>query len=449
MRLTNFLSGVRALADSSRVPDPTVKTMDKQGLDADVIIIGGGPAGATLGCLLALGDHKAIVVERSAHPREHVGELLTPSINAILHRIGLLHRVDNAGFRRRNGVGWTTPGAQLLKIPVADYPPPRALRRYGFSVERDAFDALLLQRARELGVEVLEQTAARRVVFQKDRAVGVEVQQPGGRIKRLTGRFIVDASGRCSLLGRQLGLVHRDSRLRQCAFYAWFRDVEPSLNGSDDYAFLHRLGRWREWGWQIPLRDGVTSIGVVTSCDHLQAAIEDRDAYFGCAIDQNRIFERAMASAQRISPWRMVGDYSYRLQRLHGSGWLLVGDASGFIDPIFSSGVDIAMYSSVFGYESMLPLLLLGRWNEADEDFAMSKFEQRLRRGVALWAHAVDLFYGSPRRLRRLANQPAAIAAVCRFLQGNPYELQNELIIQELLDSIGQQNRGDQYNVFN
>jgi 1H-pyrrole-2-carbonyl-[peptidyl-carrier protein] chlorinase len=430
------------VVDISRALELTVKTMDKQGLDADVLIIGGGPAGSTLGCLLALGDHKAIVVERTAHPREHVGELLTPSINAVLHRIGLLSRVDAAGFMRRNGVGWTTPGARLLKISVADHPPPRALRRYGFSVERDAFDALLLQHARELGVQVLERTAARRVLFQNGCAVGVEVLQPDGAVRRLTARFIVDASGRRSLLGTQLQLVRRNSPPHQCAFYAWFRDVEPSLNGRNDYAYLHLLGNRRKWGWQIPLRDNVTSVGIVAPCDQLRVANEGKDAYFARDIDHNRIFKQAMASARRVSPWRMVGDYSYCLQRLHGSGWLLVGDAAGFIDPIFSSGVDIAMYSSVFAYESMLPLLLLGRWDSDEEEYAMSKYEHRLRQGMAVWAHAVELFYGSPRRLRQLANQPGAVAAICRFLQGNPYELQNELIIQQLFDCIGQQKRG-------
>jgi 1H-pyrrole-2-carbonyl-[peptidyl-carrier protein] chlorinase len=410
--------------------------MEKQALDADVLIIGGGPAGSTLGCLVALGDHKAIVIERTTHPREHVGELLTPSINAVLHRIGLLQRIDDAGFIQRNGVGWTTPSAELLKIPVADYPPPRALRRYGFNVERDAFDALLLQRARELGVQILEHATVCRVLFQKGRAVGVEFLQPGGKIRRLRGRFIADASGRRSLLGRQLGLVQRDSYLRQCASYAWFRNVEPSMNGNDVYAYLHRLGHRRKWGWQIPLRDNVTSIGVVAPCDQLRAANENHDAYFARSIDHNEIFERSMASAQRVSPWRVVGDYSYRLQRLHGNGWLLVGDASGFVDPIFSSGVDIAMYSSVFAYESMLPLLLLGCWSEADEEFVMTKYEERLRQGMAVWSHAVDLFYGSVRRLRQLANQPAAIIGICRFLQGNPYELQNELIVQQLFDSV-------------
>jgi 1H-pyrrole-2-carbonyl-[peptidyl-carrier protein] chlorinase len=412
--------------------------MAKLTLDADVLIIGGGPAGSTLGCLLALGNHKAIIIERTPHPREHVGELLTPSINAVLHRIGLLQRVDNAGFKRRNGIGWTTPGAPLLKIPVADYPPPRALRRYGFSVERDAFDSLLLQQARDLGVQILERTTARRVLFEKGRAVALEILEPGGKVSTLTGRFIVDATGRRSLLGNQLGLVCRDPILRQCAFYAWFRNVEPHVSNGDDYAYLHRLGHRRKWGWQIPLRDNVTSVGVVAPCDQVQAANARHDAYFPRCIDHNHIFARAMASARRISPWRVVGDYSYRVQRLYGAGWLLVGDASGFIDPIFSSGVDIAMYSSVFAYESMLPLLLLGEWTRRDEEFAMSKYENRVRQGLGVWAHAVDLFYKSPRSLRQLTHHPTALPAICRFLQGNPYELQNELIVKQLFDYMNQ-----------
>src|SRR2546425_11879313 len=106
------------------------KVMGKQTFDADVIIIGGGPAGATLGCLLTNGCHSAIIIERAVHPREHVGELITPSVNAVLHRIGLLPQIDAAGFIRREGVGWTLPiegRPEVSRFPVAKYPAPRAL----------------------------------------------------------------------------------------------------------------------------------------------------------------------------------------------------------------------------------------------------------------------------------------------------------------------------------
>jgi FADH2 O2-dependent halogenase len=414
--------------------------MNSRTLDADVIIIGGGPAGSTLGCLLANGGHKAIIVERASHPREHVGELLTPSINAVLHRIGLLPCVDAAGFVRREGLNCTLPrvlGGHVLTIPVAEYPPPRALRRYGFNVERNLFDALLLQHARRCGVEIFDRTMARRVVFDQGRATGVEVQQRDGTMLVLTGRFITDASGRSCLLGSQLKLLERDSARRQCAMYAWFRNVGRITPAGETHAALHVLDYNRSWGWQIPLRDGVSSIGIVARCQCFQHVAADQDDFFGRMIEQNDTLIRAMAGAQRIRPWRVVSDYSYRLQRLFGLGWLLLGDASGFIDPIFSSGVDIAMYSAVFAYESILPLLLLDRWSNSDEQFALSKYEDRLRRGTAVWAHSIDLFYQVPRRLLRLVHEQQSIPMICRFLQGNPYAVQNQLIFQELVERVG------------
>ncbi|HET9221166.1 MAG TPA: NAD(P)/FAD-dependent oxidoreductase [Roseiflexaceae bacterium] len=413
--------------------------MRTQTADADIIIIGGGPAGSTLGCLVANGNHTAIIVERADHPREHVGELLTPAVNAVLHRIGLLPQIDAAGFVRRECVGWTMPrraGAHPLTIPVAQHPPPRALRRYGFNVERDVFDALLLQHARACGVHVLDRTTVRRVVFEHGRAIGVEIQDPSGAIRQVTGYFVVDASGRSSVLGSQLQLLERAQLGRQCAMYAWFRGVESMVPDDLSYALLHILDHHRAWGWQIPLRDGICSIGIVAGCDRFQHRDRGSDEFFQHMIARNYSISHMLAHAQRIRPWRVVSEYSYQLQRLYGSGWLLIGDASGFIDPIFSSGVDIAMHSAVFAYEAILPLLLLGQWSDMDEQFALAKYEDRLRRGTAVWAHAVDLFYQSPHHLRRLAQQQQHIPTISRFLQGNPYAVQNQLMFQQLIDAI-------------
>lgn len=411
-------------------PEPT---------DADVVIVGGGPAGSVLACLVAAGGHKAIVVERMTHPREHVGELLTPSTNAVLHRIGLLQDVDAAGFVRRNDIGWSRPGARgggVLTIRVSDHPAPRALRRYGFNVDRSAFDALLVSRARALGAEVQERTAARRVEFQDGRAVGVEVQRPGGATEVLRGRFVVDASGRRCLLGTQLNLLDRVLP-GQCAMYAWFRGVAPTPRIRAPGTVVHMLGRRRSWAWQIPLSDGVTSVGVVLPCDRVKGSRAGRDELFATMIEESPALRRVMEDAHRIGPWRLVSDYSYQLRRAHGPGWLLVGDASGFIDPIFASGVDVAMHSAVFAYEAILPLLLLRRWSDTDEDYALSRYEHRLRQGTAVWSRAVELFYRFPCRLERLARQRPALPAICRFLQGNPYEVQNELLARRLFAEVG------------
>lgn len=403
----------------------------------EVVIIGAGPAGATLACLLAASGHPVALVESIETPGDRVGELLTPSVNAILHRIGLLDAVD-ARFAGRDGLSWTgprTPAGRLFAIPVGDHPPPRALRPYGFNVERRLFDAMLQQQARHLGAHV-EHGTARNVVFNDDgRATAVEVCRSNGNVNSLAGRFIVDASGRRCLLGTQLNLVRRQSVRRQCAVYTWFRDVDP-VGAPETYAVLHTLRPGREWAWQIPLREDVTSIGVVLPCDRLCGSHRSRDETVWEIVQQHAALSKALSGASRLAPWHATGDYAYTLERRWGSGWLAIGDACGFIDPIFASGVDIAMHSAVFAYEAMLPLLMLGAWTEADETYALSKYEERVRHGMAIWARAVELFYREPFALGRLARDPSYLFEVCRFLQGNPYEMQNALIATRLFDRV-------------
>jgi flavin-dependent dehydrogenase len=402
----------------------------------EIVIIGGGPAGATLACLLAGSGHSVALVESVQPPGDRVGELLTPAVNAILHRIGLLDAVD-AQFARRDGLGWTGPrmsAGMLLTIPVGLHPPPRALRPYGFNVERRLFDAMLQQQARSLGAHV-EHATARRVVFDEGPATAVEICRSDETTTRLTGRFIVDASGRRCLLGAQLNLVRRPPAPRQCAVYSWFRDVD-ALGTPETYAVLHTLRPGREWAWQIPLRDTMTSIGIVLPCDRLCGSAFGRDAMLSTIVQRHAGLSQALSGASRVAPWAATGDYTYTLERLWGNGWLVIGDAAGFIDPIFASGVDIAMHSALFAYEAMVPLLMLGAWTEVDEAYALSKYEERVRQGVRIWAEAVELFYRVPFALHRLACDPSYLHGVCRFLQGNPYEMQNAIIATRLVDRV-------------
>jgi 2-polyprenyl-6-methoxyphenol hydroxylase-like FAD-dependent oxidoreductase len=151
---------------------------------------------------------------------------------------------------------------------------------------------------------------------------------------------------------------------------------------------------------------------------------------------QNTALSKALSRASRLAPWQTTADFAYTLDRLWGRGWLAIGDACGFLDPIFASGVDVAMHSAVFAYEAMLPLLMLGTWTEADETYALSKYEERVRQGLRIWAEAVELFYRVPSALARLACDPSYVPGVCRFLQGNPYEMQNAMIATRLFDRV-------------
>jgi flavin-dependent dehydrogenase len=408
-------------------------------MEADVIIIGGGPAGSTLGTLVAAAGHSAVIVERAVHPRDHVGELLTPSNNAILHRIGLLPEMDARGFAQRDGVGWTLPGSpawDMLAIRIADYPPPRAVRQYGYNVERSDFDDMLLRHARTVGVKVLQGVTAKHVLFDHGRAYGVRVQPSGGPTRDLVGRFVVDASGRRCLLGNQLGLKQRDHGFSQCAMYSWFGRVGSNPSGYERFAFFHLLDLERAWVWHIPLRDGVCSIGVVADRTDFKGVGHHSAEFFARIAERNRTLKLVMAGARQLRPWRIEGDYSYRMHRIAGDGWLAIGDASRFVDPVFSSGVDVAMHSAAFAYDTILPLLLLGDWSKDDERFAFARYEERVGRGVDLWQKTIELFYGERRALGRLVADEHHHPDVARVLQGNPYEPQYRAIWERLLHTL-------------
>jgi 1H-pyrrole-2-carbonyl-[peptidyl-carrier protein] chlorinase len=181
--------------------------------DFDVVIIGGGPAGSVLASLLAQAGYRALVLERDIHPRDHVGESLTPSTNPIFKRIGFLEKMEDTGFVHKPGACWTAPRApvgKFLAIRLGEFPPPGATQFYTYNVERDVFDAMLLRHASELGAKVVQGARAQEVLFDDDgRAVGVRARVTDGWERDIFARFVVDASGRRCVLASNSGTRRR------------------------------------------------------------------------------------------------------------------------------------------------------------------------------------------------------------------------------------------------
>jgi 1H-pyrrole-2-carbonyl-[peptidyl-carrier protein] chlorinase len=389
------------------------------GSQFDVIVIGGGPAGSILGSLLAQRGRSCLVLERDIHPRDHVGESLTPSTNPIFKQIGFLEKIEAAGFVHKPGACWTAPRApagKFVSIRLGDFPPPDATQQYTYNVERDVFDALLIRHAHELGARVIQGAGAQQVLFERDRAVGVRARLADGAHHDFYGRFVIDASGRRCVLGNQLGFKHKDPEFDQVAMYSWFKGVAPNPPGYEGFLFLHFLGLERAWAWQIPLRDGVCSIGVVTHRSDFKRAEQSPDEFFASAVARSVSFGRAMEGAERIRPWWLEGDYSYRVDRLAGPGWLIIGDALRFIDPIFSTGVDVAAYSAKFAFEALEEALSGG-----DEAPAWATYERRVSDGVDVWYQFTSLFYKLQNLFTLFAVRERYREQVVRILQGNPY----------------------------
>ncbi|CAN5715926.1 NAD(P)/FAD-dependent oxidoreductase [soil metagenome] len=402
--------------------------------DADAIVIGGGPAGSTAATRLAQAGHQVILLERDVFPREHVGEALTPSTNNVLRDLGVLAKVEEAGLCHKAGVGWTAPRSplwKLLSVRTSDYPPPDAVQPYSYNVERAEFDAILLRHAKEQGVRVLQGVGAREVLFEDDRAVGVRASVTDGWERELGARVVIDATGRRCMLANQLGLRRKDRDFNQFSVFSWFEGLRPSPAGFGDFLILHFLGLPRAWAWQIPMKHGRVSVGVVTEKSDFQTSGVGAQEFFASMVARNRTLAHVMAGASPVRPFEVEGDYSYDMSTVSGDGWLLVGDALRFVDPIFSSGVDVALYSGVFAAEAVQ-----AAWQGDDERSSFETYGRRVSDGVDIWYRMTQLFYDLQLLFTWFMVTRDHRRDLVRVLQGNPYMPETQQVARRLIDEM-------------
>ena len=301
----------------------------------DVAIIGGGPAGSTAAALLALQGRRVIVLEREKFPRFHIGESLLPYSLTAFDRLGIRAQLEAGAMPKHGGEIATACGQRAVKFYFKDG--FRLRHHSAYQVERSEFDKMLLDRARETGAEVREETAVEALACDAD---GVTLQTKGGAIR---ARYLIDASGRNAVVGTQFQLKTTYDHLKKFSCYAHYENVQRDA-GID--ATLTRLVRAPGyWFWLIPLDERRTSIGVVMDMADFKARKLSPEDALDWAIRDSEVMRERMAAAVRVTPVHSAGDYSYRNARLTGDRWMLAGDAAGFIDPIFSTGVFLAIHS--------------------------------------------------------------------------------------------------------
>jgi 1H-pyrrole-2-carbonyl-[peptidyl-carrier protein] chlorinase len=397
---------------------------DETQYDADVIIIGGGPAGSTLGTLLAMDGYRALIIEKDIHPRDHVGESLVPSTNIIFNRIGFLDKMNDAGFIPKPGTGWNGPRSKVWKfveVPLFEFPLEGNTQDYTYHVERDAMDAMLIRHAHDAGAKVLQGAKVSDVLFEDDRAVGVRVHVADGWERDLRAKVIVDASGRRCMLANRMKMRTKDRNFNQFCIYSWFRNVKRPPERLAGWGLFYFIGLNQAWSWQFPLRDGKESVGVVVDKEDFQKTGGDFDAFWDSLVHRSRQFEYVMQDAERIRPYWVEGDYSYKVEKYAGPGWMLIGDSLRFVDPIFSSGVDVALFSAYYAYESILE-----SWKSpAQEGRIFDAYHNRINDGVDSWYETISLFYKLQNLLTRYVTHRKWREYVIRALQGNPYNPEN------------------------
>ena len=391
--------------------------------DADVIIIGGGPAGATMGTLLAQAGHRALIIEKDIHPRDHVGESLVPATNLVFDRIGFLPKMNDAGFIPKRGTGWNGPRSPIWKfveVPLFEFPLEDNPQPWTFHVERDAMDAMLLRHAHDEGAKVLQGVKVTDVLFEGDRAVGVRAQAADGWERDLRAKVIIDASGRRCFMATRMKSKHKDKSFNQFCIYSWYTNVKRPPERNAGWGLFYFIGLNQAWAWQFPLREGKESIGVVVDKEDFQKSGQSHEEFFDTLIKRSRQFEHVMQDAERIRPFWVEGDYSYKVDRYSGPGWMMIGDALRFVDPIFSSGVDVALFSALYAFEAIEE-----SWKTGNEAAPFEAYHQRIDDGVNVWYDTIAVFYKLQNLLTRFVTHPKWRESIVRALQGNPYNEHN------------------------
>jgi FADH2-dependent halogenase len=351
----------------------------------DVAIIGGGPAGSTAATLLGRAGRRVIVCEREKFPRFHIGESLLPVSMRTFSRLGVHEKFERAGFLRKYGGEMSSACSETgVKFYFKDgY---RSQTEFSYQVLRSEFDKVLLDHAGESGAEIREQTLVRRIEFLPDR-VELGLQTRSGTEENISARYLIDASGRQSVLGTRFKLRETYPHLQKISLFAHFEGVE--LEDGRDAALTRQLRAADRWFWWIPLPNDRSSLGVVVDTELFRAAKKSPERFLEESVAEQPFLFRRMSRARRVTPVYASADFSYRVTKLTGDRWMLAGDAAGFIDPVFSSGVFLALLA---GEEAADVLnIVLDHPRRASRLFA--RYERLLRRAMDGYLRFVDSWY--------------------------------------------------------
>lgn len=385
----------------------------------DVIVIGGGPAGATVSTLIAQQGYHVELFERERFPRYHIGESLIPETYWVLERLGMLEKLKNSHFVKKYSVQFVNRRGKLSEpFYFMEHKPHECSQTW--QVVRSEFDVMMLNNAREHGVHAHEGVRVLDVLFEGDQAVGVSIQTDDGAQRDVRAKVVVDATGQSGLLMSRFGLREWDPELKKAALWTYWKGA-PRETGRDAGATLvvqteSKLG----WFWYIPLHDDVTSVGVVAPYDYLFKNRDTKDfetIYFD-EVDHCPGVKERLVSAERVSEFKAAREYSYRSKQAAGDGWVLVGDAFGFLDPLYSSGVLLALKSGQLAADAIVEGLRAGDTSAAQ----LGKWEPEFRRGMD--------------RMRRLVCEYYDGFSFGRFVKAHPHLKGHltDLLIGDLFD---------------
>ena len=330
----------------------------------DAIVVGGGPAGATAGALLAEKGRRVLILEKEKFPRYHVGESLMPFCYYTLERLGLIEQLKAFEFTEKHSVQFVPQNGKVSQpfyfFQHFDHPAATT-----WQVQRSEFDEMLLRNAVAKGAELREETKVTNFLYEGDRVVGVKARGADGEEYEVRAAVTMDASGRDAAFQTKKKWRKRDPMLNKIAIWTLYKGAkrDPGLDeGATTIAYLDGKG----WFWNIPMKDGMVSSGIVAERDYLYRDTRDPAEIFKREIKNNKWIDEHLSCGEQVGEYWVTGEYSYRAEHCAADGIVLIGDAFAFLDPVFSSGVFLALKSGEMAADAVDAALEKGRVDGAD-----------------------------------------------------------------------------------
>jgi flavin-dependent dehydrogenase len=353
--------------------------------DTDVIVIGGGPAGSTASTLIAQNGHRVQLFERDQFPRFHIGESLIPETYWVLKRLNMLPKMKGSHFIKKHSVQFVSQSGKLSEpFYFLDHKPHECSQTW--QVLRSEFDTLMLENAKEHGVDVHQRVRVLDVLMEGDKAYGVRLKDENGEEREVHSKVVVDASGQSSMIASRLKLRVPDNELRKGALWTYYEGAYRDTARDEGATIVLQTQGKKGWFWYIPLHNNIVSVGITASFDYLfDRSRGDHETIYNQELDRCPAVKGRVAIGNRISGYYATKDYSYRANRVSGEGWVLAGDAFGFLDPLYSSGVLLALKSGQMAADAVSEGLAKGDVSAQQLGYWQDEFTKgmdRMRRMV-------------------------------------------------------------------
>lgn len=386
----------------------------------DVIVMGGGPAGSSVASILSREGRRVALFEKESFPRHHIGESLMTDTFWTFQRMGFLEKLRKSPFVRKYSVQFANPAGKESR-PFYFFEANHHESAVTWQVTRAVFDQMLIEHAAEQGATVYQKTLVKQVLFDGDRAIGVEAQMQDGSLQQFHAKVVIDATGQTAMLSNKFRWRQRDPKLKKAVLYSYFKGAhrEPDLNGGATLVLRTQQGS-NGWFWYIPLENDITSVGIVADPEYLvKGRGQDLAKIFNEEIEKCEPCRRRVEGAERVDKIYSILDYSYRSKQNAGNGFILIGDAYGFLDPIYSSGVLLALKMAELAADAIHDAF-------KSDDFSaerLGQFQSKLDQGIESMRKLVYAFYNEGFSFSQfLRKYPEQRVNVIELLIGNVFK---------------------------